>query len=149
MRQRCFSCVEAVFSCLESEVFRAFVSKCKYKNLFSFRNGFYFQISCPGFNFVSDFSAWGGILPERGRGAWSRVQIAGFLPLSSLYFIVTGADRVFLSPSAFMYVVPNCGKGPLSSGCLASGIPQGRHLQMPGRSWRAGKAVWRWKARRP
>ena len=40
-------------------------------------------------------------------------------------------------------------KSPLSSGCFASGIPQGRHLQMPGRSWRAGKAVWRWKARRP
>ena len=37
-----------------------------------------------------------------------------------------------------MDVVPNCGKGPLSSGCFASGIPQGRHLQMPGRSWRAG-----------
>ena len=28
---------------------------------------------------------------------------------------------------------------PLSSGCFASGIPQGRHLQMPGRSWRAGQ----------
>ena len=23
--------------------------------------------------------------------------------------------------------------------CFASGIPQGRHLQMPGRSWRAGQ----------
>ncbi len=31
------------------------------------------------------------------------------------------------------------GKSPLSSGCFASGIPQGRHLQMPGRSWRAGQ----------
>ena len=48
--------------------------------MFSFRNGFYFQISCSGFNFVSDFSAWGGILPGRGRGAWSRVQIVGFCP---------------------------------------------------------------------
>ena len=31
------------------------------------------------------------------------------------------------------------GKSPLCSGCFASGIPQGRHLQMPGRSWRAGQ----------
>ena len=30
-------------------------------------------------------------------------------------------------------------QSPLSSGCFASGIPQGRHLQMPGRSWRAGQ----------
>ena len=30
-------------------------------------------------------------------------------------------------------------KSPLCSGCFASGIPQGRHLQMPGRSWRAGQ----------
>ena len=61
----------------------------------------------------------------------------------------TGANRGFLPPSVFMDVVPNSCKSPLSSGCFASGIPQGRHLQMPGRSWRAGKAVWRWKARRP
>ena len=44
---------------------------------------------------------------------------------------------------------PNSGIARLSQGCFASGIPQGRHLQMPGRSWQAGKAVWRWKARRP
>ena len=30
-------------------------------------------------------------------------------------------------------------QSPLCSGCFASGIPQGRHLQMPGRSWRAGQ----------
>ena len=30
-------------------------------------------------------------------------------------------------------------QSPRSSGCFASGIPQGRHLQMPGRSWRAGQ----------
>ena len=30
-------------------------------------------------------------------------------------------------------------QSPLNSGCFASGIPQGRHLQMPGRSWRAGQ----------
>ena len=59
------------------------------------------------------------------------------------------ANPALLPPSVFMDVVPNCVKGPLSPGCFASGIPQGRHLQMPGRSWRAGKAVWRWKARRP
>ena len=40
-------------------------------------------------------------------------------------------------------------QSPLSSGCFASGIPQGRHLQMPGRSWRAGAAERRWKARGP
>ena len=35
---------------------------------------------------------------------------------------------------------------PLSGHC-----PKGatRHLQMPGRSWRAVAALWRWKARRP
>ena len=30
-------------------------------------------------------------------------------------------------------------QSPLCSGYFASGIPQGRHLQMPGRSWRAGQ----------
>ena len=73
----------------------------------------------------------------------------GFLPPSFFTLNFTGADHGFSPPSAFMDVVRNCGKSPLSSGCFASGIPQGRHLQMPGRSWRAGKAVWRWKARRP
>ena len=77
--------------------------------------------------------------------SFSRVRIVGFWPVVGF----TCADPAFLPPSAFMYVVPNCGKSPLSSGCFTSGIPQGRHLQMPGRSWRAGKAVWRWKARRP
>ena len=54
------------------------------------------------------------------------VPVVGFmcadpalLPTSSLYFIVTGADYGFLPPSFFMDVVPNCGKGPLSSGCFA------------------------------
>ena len=28
---------------------------------------------------------------------------------------------------------------PAQLRCFASGIPQGRHLQMPGRSWRAGQ----------
>ena len=49
--------------------------------MFSFRNGFYFQISCSGFNFVSDFSAWGGIMPGRGRGAWSRGRLRGLAPV--------------------------------------------------------------------
>ena len=67
--------------------------------MFSFRNGFYFQISCSGFNFVSDFSAWGGILPGSGRGAWSRVQIAGFLLPWFFTLNFTGANRGFLPPS--------------------------------------------------
>ena len=58
--------------------------------MFSFRNGFYFQISCSGFNFVPDFSAWGGILPGRGRGAWSRVQIAWFRPRRWIHVCKSG-----------------------------------------------------------
>ena len=58
--------------------------------MFSFRNGFYFQISCSGLNFVSDFSAWGGILPGRGRGTWSRVQIVGFCPRRLIFVCRSG-----------------------------------------------------------
>jgi hypothetical protein len=72
--------------------------------LFSFRNGFYFQISCSGFNYVSDFSAWGGILPGRVRGAWSRGQIAGFRPPSFFTLNFTCADPAFLPPSAFSLI---------------------------------------------
>ena len=74
-----------------------------------------------------------------GCRSWVFAPVVGFMC----------ANPDLLPPSVFMDVVPNCVKGPLCSGCFASGIPQGRHLQMPGRSWRAGKAVWRWKARRP
>ncbi len=51
----------------------------------------------------------------------------------------TCTNPALLPPSSSIGVVPNCGKSPLSSGCFASGIPQGRHLQMPARSWRAGQ----------
>ena len=44
-----------------------------------------------------------------GCRLWVFAPVAGF----------TGANLDFLPPSAFMDVVPNCGKGPLSSWCFA------------------------------
>ena len=41
--------------------------------------------------------------------------------------------RLFCPSRSSWMLSPNCGKSPLSSGCFASGIPQGRHLQMPDR----------------
>ena len=86
---------------------------------------------------------------SRGEGCQSRVQIRPFCPRRP-FISLSRVQIVGFCPRRLSWMLSsNCGNGPLCSGCFASGIPQGRHLQMPGRSWRAGKAVWRWKARRP
>ena len=41
-----------------------------------------------------------------------------FLPLSSCIDVVTYANQAYLPTSSFIDIVPNCGKSPLSSGCL-------------------------------
>ena len=44
-----------------------------------------------------------------------RVQIMGFCPRRMIHVCKSGPS----APSAFMDVVPNCGKSPLSTGCFA------------------------------
>ena len=79
--------------------------------MFSFRNGFYFQISCSGFNFVSDFSAWGGNLPGRCRGAWSRGRLWGLAPVA-FHIVLHGSELRVLAPVGFHGCCPELRQGP-------------------------------------